>query len=162
MPSYPPLPVDTETHVATTAALWNIGSRYSKYDATYGYQEWAYVKLNGAVSAVAGSVARKSDQGFGHVTVDITDDQLGVATPGGVFRVACTYDSYQFVCIGGRFPDAKGDADIAAGEGLVSNADSVLDTVPTNDEEEMVWAEALEAFATDTLGDVFIRFGYCG
>ena len=120
-----------------------------------------YVKNNGAVDAVAGSVARKSDQGFGHVTCDISDDQLGTNCFGGIFRTACAADSFNFVCVGGRFPDAKGDNAVAAGEYLVANADSVCDTAATLEYDE-IFGVALEAFATDTLGDVYIYFGIAG
>lgn len=155
---FPPLPTDTETYTASTSADWVIGSRYSTWNATYGYQEWMYVQNNGAVAAVAGSVARASDQGLGTVTCDVSDDHLATNIFAGCFRTACAADSYNFVCIGGRFPDAYGDASVAAGEFLVCNADSVCDTAATLEYDE-IFGVALEAFATDTLGDISIFFG---
>ena len=158
---HPPLPTNHKIYVAPTAGDWPIGSRFSYYDATYGYQEWMYVQNNGAVGAVAGSVSRLSDQGYGTVTCDVSDDQQSTSAFGGIFLVACAVDSYQFVCIGGRFPDAKGDNAVAAGEYLVANADSVCDTAATL-EYDMTFGVAIETFATDTVGDVLIYFGKCG
>jgi hypothetical protein len=158
---FAPMPCSPETHVATSTAEYGLGSRYSRWDEDYGYQEWMYVQNNGSVAAVAGSVARISDQGLGTVTCDINDDQLGANVFGGIFRVACAADYCQFVCIGGRFPDAKGDNAVAAGEFLVANADSVCDTAATLEYDE-IFGVALEAFATDTLGDVLIYFGRVG
>lgn len=158
---FPPMPIEPANHTATVAAEYQLGSRYSRWDATYGYQEWMYVQNNGAVAAVAGSIARLSDQGLGTVTCDINDDQLSASAFGGVFLVACAVDYYGFVCIGGRFPDAKGDNAVAAGDPLVANADSVCDTAATLEYDE-IFGYALEAFATDTLGDIFIKFGLVG
>jgi len=157
------MPIEPANHTATSTAEYQLGSRYSRWDATYGYQEWMYVQNNGAVAAVAGSIARVSDQGLGTVTCDINDDQLGTTGSifGGVFLVACAADYYTFVCTGGRFPDAKGDNAVAAGEPIVANADSVCDTAATL-EYGQIFGYALEAFATDTLGDIFIKFGQCG
>jgi len=152
------MPIEPANYTAESTAAYQLGSRYSRWDATYGYQEWMYVKNNGAVAAVAGSIARLSDQGLGNVTCDVDNDQLSTSAFGGVFLTACAADYHNFVCIGGRFPDAKGDNAVAAGEYLVANADSVCDTAATL-EYGQIFGIAIEAFATDTLGDICIRFG---
>jgi len=133
---YPVLSVDP-TAVNEAAATRKLGTRYSHYDATYGWRTLKYIQNQGAVASIAGSVASLG-VGIGVTSVDRDSDSVAGDFFGGVHIAAVTADYYGFVVCG------IGDRCFVSTGGSVAAGDiAIVD--PGNDKVAISWAPTTTA-----------------
>lgn len=111
-----------------------VGSKYSHYDATYGWRTVEYVYLDDAVDAILGSVAVLSDLGLGNVTCDVSGGSAVAGLPfAGLFLGSVTAGRYGFIVCG------LGDRAFCSTGGSVAAASLVV-VDASNDKLGVAWA----------------------